>query len=109
MKQSTKIIFLGLLSSLALIITCIYFKYDMLLDNANSSLNQRFTSDKQGIEINSTAQIEPRRDAFPQLIDTPKGETLVVSTQVVSEEPKALEVSSLDYKMNRELISIDGK
>jgi len=109
MKQSTKIIFLGLLSSLALIITCIYFKYDMLLDNANSSLSQRLTLDKQGIEMNSTAQIEPKREAFPQLIDTPKGETRVVSTQVTPEEPKTLEVSSLDYKMEKELISIDGK
>ncbi len=109
MKQSTKIIFLGLLSSLALIITCVYFKYDMLLDNANSSVHKRLTSDKQGIEINSIAKVEPKREAFPQLIDTPKGETLVVSTQVAPEEPKTLEVSSLDYKMGKELISIDGK
>ncbi len=112
MKKSTKIIFLGLLSSIALIITCIYFKYNMILDGVNSSVDKSFISDIQNTELNSIAETEPKLESFPQLVDIEKGESVVIPTQVSVEEesePKALEVSSLDYNIEKGLIRIDGK
>ncbi|MCK5854870.1 MAG: OmpA family protein [Sulfurovaceae bacterium] len=127
MKQSTKIIFLGLLSSIALIIACIYFKYDMVLNSGNAVVTKSLVSDMQK-ENN-----KPKIEEFTQLIDIEEEESKKEDIKIESlaktveksilvpklapkealveakSEPKALKISSLNYRMEKELITIEGE
>ena len=101
MKHSTKIIFLGLLSSIALIATCIYFKYDMVRNNIDMDTNSKILTDINDEEV--------KVDVLPQVIEPIIKDIQKVSVEKVIKEEKILQVSSLDYKIEEELITIDGE
>ena len=104
MKKSTKIIFLGLLSSITLIVTCIYFKYDMVVNDKNNGTNSKLIADINTIApiIIKPKAIETKELPIEKIVEEPKVEAKKV-------ELKTLEVSSLDYKIEKDLITIDGK
>ncbi len=117
MKQSTKIIIFGLLSSFALILTCIYFHHDMGKSTDSSKLIADTNSEKANIvnhtfQANSTPQvIKPKITDFQTL-----PEERIVKEQEINQEAeeandkiRTLKVSSLDYKIEKELITIDGE
>ena len=111
MKQSLNIIFLGILSSIALIVVCIYFKYDMVMDRG---VQKRLVLDTDIKELKTLTT--PKIAVIPQLLQ-PKAiekKELPIKQEIVEEKPvstesKTLKVSSLDYRIEKELITIDGK
>lgn len=103
MKQSTKIIIFGLLSSIALIVSCVYFKYDMI----NQSINGTPNSNEMMVNFNnkkSKINALSKSMNFQTEISEKKFEQ-----QKFSQELQTLKVSSLNYKIEKTLITIDGK
>ncbi len=115
MKQSTKIIIFGLLSSFALIVTCIYFHNDMgkstdvkLIADTNSEK----TNIVEVFQSDSTPQvIKPKIRDFQMLPEKKivKEQEVEQKLKEINKQIRTLKVSSLDYKMEKELITIDGK
>ncbi len=116
MKQSTKIIFFGLLSSFALIITCVYFNYDMVIEDIGKSTDSKLIADTSSEKTNIVEVFQV--DSTPQVIKSKirDFQTLPIEkveqeqkVQEINKKIKTLKVSSLDYKIEKELITIDGE
>lgn len=121
MKMSTKIIFLGILSSIILIISCIYSKYDTLI---NKNIDKKLISTietKEVISIPNHEVVTIHQLTDEEELEIEKGtenrkvvdnQESFQEKQVVLEEKKEqkmLKVSSLEYKAENELVTIDGK
>jgi outer membrane protein OmpA-like peptidoglycan-associated protein len=120
MKQSTKIIFFGLLSSFALISTCIYFNHDMVIEDRDKSTDSKLIADTNSektnivevFQVDSTPQaIKPKIRDFQTLPEEKvvKEQETEQKIEEINKEIRTLKVSSLDYKIEKELITIDGK